>query len=110
LSPVYSYRHVSPGREEASCPAGGEFEWTQPAADWPLTRCPHCGGPVERQLEAAAIRPRKFNCELKDRGFTKLVRVDDGIFENVTRRPGEAKYVDRRRPETWPGLDKTIED
>jgi len=65
---------------------------------------------VERQLAAAAIRPRKFNCELKDLGFTKLVRVDDGVFENVTRRPGEEKYVDRRRPETFPALGKTIKD
>ena len=110
MSPVYSYRHGSADRGESDCPAGDEFEWTQPAVDWPLTRCPHCGGPVERQLEAAAIRPRQFNCELKDQGFTKLVRVDDGIFENVTRRPGEAKYIDRRRPETFSGLDKIIKD
>jgi hypothetical protein len=63
---------------------------------------------VERQLSAAAIRPRKFDCELRDLGFTKLVRVDDGIFENVTRRPGEDKFVNRRRPETFPDLDKPV--
>lgn len=53
---------------------------------------------------------QKFNCELKDMGFTKLVRVDDGVFENVTRRHGEDKYVDRRRPETFPNLNKTVKD
>jgi predicted nucleic acid-binding Zn ribbon protein len=110
VSPVYSYRHDPGGAEAALCPAGEEFEWTQPAADLPLTRCPHCGVPVERCIEAAAIRPRKFDCELKDMGFTKLVRVDDGVFENVTRRPGEAKYIDRRRPETFPDLNKTVKD
>jgi predicted nucleic acid-binding Zn ribbon protein len=110
MSPVYSYRHGPAGSAGPPCPAGDEFDWTQPAVDWPLTSCPHCGGPVERQIEAAAIRPRKFDCELKDLGFTKLVRVDDGIFENVTRRPGDAKYIDRRRPETFPGLEKTVKD
>jgi hypothetical protein len=65
-------------------------------SDWPLTRCPQCGGPVERQLAAASIQTRKFDCELKDLGFTKLVRVDEGIFENVTRRPGEDKIIDRQ--------------
>jgi len=110
MSPVYSYKHGETPGPPGRCPLGDEFEWTQPAADWPLNRCPHCGVPVERLMAAAAIRPRKFNCELKDMGFTKLVRVDDGIFENLTRRPGEDKYVDRRRPETFPNLKKTIND
>ena len=109
MSPVYCYRHTGEG-PGAACPTGGDFEWDQPAADRPLSRCPHCGGSVERQLTAAHIRPRKFNCELKDMGFTKLVRVDDGVFENVTRRPGEGKYIDRRRPETFPNLNRTIKD
>lgn len=65
---------------------------------------------MERSLSASAVRSKKFNCELKDMGFTKLVRVDDGVFENVTRRPGEDKYVDRRRPETFPNLNKTVKD
>ena len=109
MSPLYCYRHLEDDHK-AACPAGGEFDWDQPAADLPLARCPHCGGPVERQLAAAHLRPRKFNCELKDLGFTKLVRVDDGVFENVTRRHGEDKYIDRRRPETFPDLHKTIKD
>ena len=108
MSPFYSYRHA--GDEKGACPAGAEFEWDQPAADLPLARCPHCGGRVEKLLTAPGYRPRKFNCELKDMGFTKLVRVDEGVFENVTRRPGEARYVDRRRPETLPHLGKTIKD
>ncbi|MDR2946047.1 MAG: zinc ribbon domain-containing protein [Candidatus Adiutrix sp.] len=109
MSPVYCYCHAS---EElaGSCPAGPEFEWEQVAGDLPLSRCPHCGGPVERMLSASSIRTRKFNCELRDLGFTKLVRVDDGLFENVTRRHGDEKYVDRRRPETFPDLKKTVAD
>jgi hypothetical protein len=96
--------------ENPECQCGGDFEWEQVARDIPLTVCPYCGKAVERILKAAMIKKRNFNCELRDKGFTKLVRVDDGIFENVTRRPGEAKYVDRRKPETLPILEKTIKD
>ncbi|MDR2340689.1 MAG: zinc ribbon domain-containing protein [Deltaproteobacteria bacterium] len=105
--PTYTYRHLSesPGCDRAPC-----FEWEQVARDLPLTVCPFCGVPVERELSPSMIKKRNFDCELRDKGFTKLVRVDDGIFENVTRRPGEAKYVDRRKPETLPILEKTIKD
>jgi len=109
MSPVYSYHHLDRD-QAAACPGGAEFEWDQPSLDLPLSRCPRCGGAVERGLHPASIRTRKFNCELKDLGFTKLVRVDEGVFENVTRRPGEDKYVDRRRPETFPDLSKTVKD
>lgn len=109
MSPVYCYHHL--GEDPAdSCPAGGDFEWDQVACDLPLTICPHCGAPVERALSAASIRTKKFNCELKDMGFTKLKRVDDGVFENLTRRHGEEKYIDRRKPETFPDLSKTVKD
>lgn len=109
MSPVYCYGHCDEA-EGGACPAGEEFEWEQIAADLPLSRCPRCGGPVERLLSASSIRKRKFNSELKDMGFTKLVRVDDGIFENVTRRDGEEKYVNRRDPASFPNLKKTIKD
>ena len=109
MSPVYCYHHQNPG-PAADCPVGPEFEWDQMSADLPLSCCPHCGQPVERALSASSIRTKKFNCELKDLGFSKLVRVDDGIFENVTRRHGEEKYIDRRRPETFPDLKKTVTD
>lgn len=109
MSPVYSYYHEDE-EKGAACPAGTEFEWDQVSCDIPLSRCPHCGEKVERGLSVSSIRTRKFNCELKDMGFTKLVRVDDGIFENVTRRHGESKYIDRRNPDTFPDLSKTVKD
>jgi hypothetical protein len=105
--PVYEYRHVS---ENAICDHAPVFRFEQPAKDLPLLKCPWCAGKVERVLSAPLLKIKKFDCELKDQGFTKLVRVDDGIFENKTRRVGEDKYVDRRRPETFPNLNKTIED
>jgi hypothetical protein len=105
--PVYTYEHES---ESPQCPLPHEFEWGQPARDWPLTVCPHCGVPVSRLIQPAHIKRRLLNSELRDKGFTKLVRVDDGVFENVTRRGGEPKFVDRRDPATFPVLEKTIKD
>ncbi|MDR2367376.1 MAG: zinc ribbon domain-containing protein [Deltaproteobacteria bacterium] len=105
--PFYSYAHVT---ENPDCERSPEFEIDQPARDLPLTVCPWCGTPVERLLGTPGIKKRLFDCELRDRGFTKLVRVDDGLFENKTRRPGEEKYVDRRKPETFPKLEKTVRD
>jgi hypothetical protein len=105
--PIYTYEHV---KENPLCQKDHQFEWEQVARDWPLTVCPWCGCPVERVLSAPHIKKRLFDSELRDKGFTKLVRVDDGLFEHVTRRDGEPKYVDRRRPETFPILEKTIKD
>ena len=48
--------------------------------------------------------------ELKDLGFTKLVTRDDGIYENVTARDKDSRYVVRDKPETLPNLKKTIRD
>jgi hypothetical protein len=76
----------------------------------PLTVCPWCGRPVFRVVGTPSIKSRLLDSELRDKGFTKLVRVDDGLYENVTRRQGEARYVDRRRPETLPKLEKTVGD
>ena len=105
--PIYAYGHVE---ESPDCERSPSFEFEQMSRDLPLTVCPWCGRPVERLLSAAAVKTKPFDCELRDKGFTKLVRVDDGIYENRTRRGDEGKYVDRRRPETLPRLEKTIED
>ena len=86
------------------------YETEQWINDWALTKCPTCGGPVRKLMTAAHIKKRRTDSELRDLGFTKLVRKDDGIFENVTVREGESRIVDRRRPETFPHLHKTIED
>ncbi|MDR1111577.1 MAG: zinc ribbon domain-containing protein [Deltaproteobacteria bacterium] len=105
--PLYSYRHSADSR---SCEHYPDFEFDQPARDLPLTVCPWCGVRVQRVIGAPAIKKRLLDCELRDKGFTKLVRVDEGLYENKTRRPGEDKYVDRHRPETLPKLEKTIRD
>jgi len=56
------------------------------------------------------IATPKSNAQLKDLGFTKLVKRDDGVYENVTRREGESRYMIRDKPETIPNIRKTIRD
>ena len=52
----------------------------------------------------------KSNGELRDLGFTKLVKRDDGVYENVTARDGDSRYMERGKPQTIPDLSKTIAD
>ena len=104
--PVYEYEHL-----EQPCERGLLFEESQYMNDLPLTVCPDCGGPVRKVFGAPRyLKGQKSNSELRDLGFTKLVRRDDGIYENVTARDGESKVMDRRKPETFPHLHKTIRD
>ena len=103
--PVYEYEHV-----DQACSQGRRFEFEQSIRDWDLTRCPYCQQPVRKLLSAPVVKMKRSNGELRDLGFTKLVRVDDGLFENVTAREGESRIVDRRIPDTLPHLHKTIKD
>lgn len=103
--PVYEYQHL-----EKACKAGRVFEQRQSMADAPLTHCPFCGGPVKKLVSMVGISTPKSNAQLKDLGFTKLVKRDDGVYENVTRREGESRYMIRDKPETIPNIRKTIRD
>jgi hypothetical protein len=79
-------------------------------ADPSLERCPNCGGPVCKLVSRININTPRTNSELKDLGFTKLVRRDDGVYENVTARGGDSRYMVRGRPETLPDVKKTVSD
>jgi putative FmdB family regulatory protein len=103
--PVYEYEHV-----DQACSHGRQFEFEQDIRDWDLTHCPYCQQPVRKLLSAPLVKMKRSNGELRDLGFTKLVRVDDGLYENVTAREGESRIMDRRNPETHPHLHKTIKD
>ena len=103
--PVYEYEHT-----ETACEKGRVMEIRQSMNDPELTRCPACGGPVKKILSRVAVNTPKSNAELKDMGFTKLVRRDDGVYENVTRRGNDSKYMVRDKPETIPDLSRTIRD
>ncbi|MBW1812565.1 MAG: zinc ribbon domain-containing protein [Deltaproteobacteria bacterium] len=103
--PLYEYEHL-----DNVCQLGKIFEIQHPMSDKDLTHCPECNGPIRKIISRINISTPKTNSELKDLGFTKLVKRDDGVYENVTARDGDSKYVHRDKPETLPNLKKTISD
>jgi putative FmdB family regulatory protein len=103
--PVYEYEHT-----DQFCSLGKAFDVTQSVHDAPLTSCPQCGRPVRKLISLSNISTPKTNTELRDQGFTKLVRRDKGIYENVTPRDGESKVMVHDKPETYPNLKRTIKD
>jgi hypothetical protein len=50
------------------------------------------------------------NSELKNLGFTKLVKRYDGTYENVTRTGTEKRFLDPKDPSSMPHLHKKISD
>lgn len=105
MMPIYEYEHK--GRP---CAWGRVFELRQSIHDDPLKTCPNCGERVRKMISAPNINTPKTNSELRDLGFTKLVRRDNGVYENVTARNGESKIMEGDKPHTYPNLKKTIRD
>ena len=48
---------------------------------------------MEKVISRTNINTPKGNSALKDLGFTKLVKRDDGVYENVTARSGDSRYM-----------------
>ncbi|MBW1864102.1 MAG: zinc ribbon domain-containing protein [Deltaproteobacteria bacterium] len=101
--PVYEYEHT-----EHPCSIGRIFEVTQSLKERPLSKCPQCGCPVKKLISLVGVSTPKTNSELRDLGFTKLVKRDDGIYENVTARNGDSRYMKRGKPETVPNVTKIM--
>jgi putative FmdB family regulatory protein len=95
--PIYEYEH-----QEQACKLGKRFEHEQPITAAALTACPECGGPVKRLLSAPMLRFPKSDSQLKNLGFSKLVRRDHGVYENVTAQDGESKIVQVGDQKTYP--------
>jgi len=58
-------------------------------SDDALKKCPECGQPIERIISRCAINTRGEKSMLSDRnlkekGFTKLVKDDSGGYRKVT--------------------------
>lgn len=67
--------------------------------------------PVERVItRAPGIAVTASNAELRSVGFTKLVKRDEGVYENVTASGDEARYVRHDDPGTLPHLNKKVGD
>lgn len=103
--PVYEYEHL-----EAPCRLGRVFERRQGLQEEALARCPGCGGAIRKLISRTHVNTPKTNSELRDLGFTKLVRRDEGVYENVTARSTDSRYMVRGKPETIPDIKKTISD
>ena len=50
------------------------------------------------------------NSQIKNAGFTKLVKRDNGVYENVTATGNEKRYMRADDPDSVPDLRKKIGD
>jgi hypothetical protein len=67
--------------------------------------------PVEKRINIApGINTPTGDSQLKNQGFTKLVRRDKGVYENVTATGGESRYMNADDASTMPHLNKKIRD
>lgn len=111
--PNYDYR----------CPANGQVievyhSIHQKIATWgelcatnemPIGNTPE-DAPVEKVLTAPGLNFPKTTSALKNMGFTKLVKRDKGVYENLTATGNESRYVNADQPNTFPDFKKKIAD
>lgn len=97
--PIYEYEHLTD-----ACVYGKRFEVKQSLQEESLTHCPHCQGKVRKIISRISISCPRTNSEIRDLGFTKLVKRDDGVYENVTRRGSDSRYVVRGQSDTMPNF------
>ena len=64
--------------------------------------------PVRKVIRPVGINIPISNSQLKEKGFTKLVKRDDGVYENVTALDGEKKYMNAGDKTSIPHLHKKI--
>ena len=79
------------------------------AAQIPLGETPF-EAQVRKRLSAPAIAFPTGNSQLKNSGFTKLVKRDKGIYENVTATGSEQRYMKAGDATSLPHLHKKIGD
>ena len=102
---IYEYEH-----KEKPCGLGKSFEVEHPIKQDALKECPGCGGPLVRLISRTFVSTPKTNSELKDIGFTKLVKRDQGVYENVTATDKESRYMKAGDSSTLPDLKSKITD
>ena len=66
--------------------------------------------PVQKVISAPAITIPVSNTRLKEKGFTKLVKRDQGVYENVTALDHEKRYFKAGDQSSVPDLKSRIED
>ncbi len=76
----------------------------------PLGETDACA-PVRRVFtRAPATVIKTGNTELRNQGFTKLVKREHGVYENVTAMEGEKRYMVQGDDESLPHLHRKIRD
>ena len=65
---------------------------------------------VNKRVAAPAVVVATGNSTLKNAGFTKLVKRDNGVYENVTATGDEARYMKAGDPASMPHLHKKVGD
>lgn len=66
--------------------------------------------PVELVVHAPALSFPQGDSALKNLGFSKLVRRDSGVYENVTARDGQSKIVSADTPASALNLGSSVGD
>lgn len=66
--------------------------------------------PVRKLVAAPGLAFPKTNAELKNLGFTKLVKREKGVYENVTAQEGEKRYMKADDPSSTPNFSNRIGD
>ena len=79
--PIYRYKSADKGCDYCS----NGFETMQSIRARPLRKCPRCGGKVKKiPAPCGGYTPMLSDSNLRDKGFTKLVKKDDGTYEKTT--------------------------
>lgn len=95
-----------------------EHSWSQTVRTWGEL-CAMTGidpgsapasAPVERLLFAPQVSAPHGNSDLKNLGFTKLVKRDTGVYENVTATGKESRYMNAGDASTVPDIKRKIRD
>jgi len=66
--------------------------------------------PVQKLVSAPAVTIPTSNAALKEKGFVKLVKRDQGVYENVTALDHEKRFFKADDPSSVPDLKSRIED
>ena len=66
--------------------------------------------PVRKRMSPPTITAAVGDVALKNLGFTKLVKRDEGVYENVTAVGAESKYMVSGDPDSVPAIGKKIRD
>ena len=67
--------------------------------------------PVQRVLtRAPGTVVETFNSEYRNLGFTKLVKRDNGVYENVTALDSEKRYMRADDPSSVPHINRKVGD